>query len=235
MVWQGKGVVKAGRVLLGETNPLASLPGTIRGGTYPILVMLSKQVSGTNSSSTDLFLLYRRLCLGCWPQHLPRFRLCGQCREGDQALVPPRRYLPHPRRREVDLRVDCCTNKCEDGPGPFLLTTSSGSTGVGCDEKTPAALALRLRHPIGCTWPALAQGCKCIISRSSSFLSTSIHCFPSIPFQSRLPSCPLPAHPIIYSHRNPLRKQSHVRFRAFILPLFPSSTSERHGLGDGYL
>ncbi|KAF9163823.1 nucleoside diphosphate kinase [Mortierella sp. AD011] len=31
MVWQGKGVVKAGRVLLGETNPLASLPGTIRG------------------------------------------------------------------------------------------------------------------------------------------------------------------------------------------------------------
>ncbi|KAF9289420.1 nucleoside diphosphate kinase [Mortierella antarctica] len=31
MVWSGKGVVKAGRVLLGETNPLASLPGTIRG------------------------------------------------------------------------------------------------------------------------------------------------------------------------------------------------------------
>ncbi|KAI8840934.1 nucleoside diphosphate kinase 2 [Chytridium lagenaria] len=31
MVWAGKGVVKAGRVLLGETNPLASLPGTIRG------------------------------------------------------------------------------------------------------------------------------------------------------------------------------------------------------------
>ncbi|KAJ3087970.1 nucleoside diphosphate kinase, partial [Phlyctochytrium bullatum] len=31
MVWGGKNVVKAGRVLLGETNPLASLPGTIRG------------------------------------------------------------------------------------------------------------------------------------------------------------------------------------------------------------
>ncbi|KAJ3094874.1 nucleoside diphosphate kinase, partial [Physocladia obscura] len=31
MVWVGKGVVKAGRVLLGETNPLSSLPGTIRG------------------------------------------------------------------------------------------------------------------------------------------------------------------------------------------------------------
>ncbi|KAJ3103322.1 hypothetical protein HDU97_010227 [Phlyctochytrium planicorne] len=31
MVWSGKNVVKAGRVLLGETNPLASLPGTIRG------------------------------------------------------------------------------------------------------------------------------------------------------------------------------------------------------------
>ncbi|KAJ3075652.1 nucleoside diphosphate kinase [Podochytrium sp. JEL0797] len=31
MVWAGKGVVKSGRVLLGETNPLTSLPGTIRG------------------------------------------------------------------------------------------------------------------------------------------------------------------------------------------------------------
>lgn len=36
MVWSGKGVVKAGRVLLGETNPLASLPGTIRGGKSPL-------------------------------------------------------------------------------------------------------------------------------------------------------------------------------------------------------
>eukprot|EP01012_Entosiphon_sulcatum_P049136 TRINITY_DN67732_c0_g1_i1.p1 TRINITY_DN67732_c0_g1~~TRINITY_DN67732_c0_g1_i1.p1 ORF type:complete len:195 (+),score=54.72 TRINITY_DN67732_c0_g1_i1:28-585(+) len=31
MVWEGKDVVKTGRVLLGATNPLASLPGTIRG------------------------------------------------------------------------------------------------------------------------------------------------------------------------------------------------------------
>jgi nucleoside-diphosphate kinase len=31
MVWQGKDVVKTGRKLLGETNPLNSLPGTIRG------------------------------------------------------------------------------------------------------------------------------------------------------------------------------------------------------------
>ena len=31
MVWQGKDVVKQGRVLLGATNPLASQPGTIRG------------------------------------------------------------------------------------------------------------------------------------------------------------------------------------------------------------
>ncbi|RUS15315.1 nucleoside diphosphate kinase, partial [Endogone sp. FLAS-F59071] len=31
MVWYGKDAVKTGRRLLGETNPLASLPGTIRG------------------------------------------------------------------------------------------------------------------------------------------------------------------------------------------------------------
>ncbi|GME96915.1 unnamed protein product [[Candida] boidinii] len=30
-VWEGKDVVKQGRVLLGATNPLQSAPGTIRG------------------------------------------------------------------------------------------------------------------------------------------------------------------------------------------------------------
>lgn len=31
MVWEGLDAVKTGRALLGATNPLASLPGTIRG------------------------------------------------------------------------------------------------------------------------------------------------------------------------------------------------------------
>merc|ERR1712032_1316228 len=31
MVWEGKDVVKTGRVMLGATNPLSSAPGTIRG------------------------------------------------------------------------------------------------------------------------------------------------------------------------------------------------------------
>merc|ERR1712002_686688 len=31
MVWEGLNAVKTGRVMLGETNPAASLPGTIRG------------------------------------------------------------------------------------------------------------------------------------------------------------------------------------------------------------
>ncbi|KAJ3036270.1 nucleoside diphosphate kinase [Rhizophlyctis rosea] len=31
MVWEGKDVVRVGRVMLGATNPLASAPGTIRG------------------------------------------------------------------------------------------------------------------------------------------------------------------------------------------------------------
>ena len=31
MAWEGKDVVKQGRVMLGATNPLASAPGTIRG------------------------------------------------------------------------------------------------------------------------------------------------------------------------------------------------------------
>ena len=31
MVWEGENVVKMGRQMLGETNPQASLSGTIRG------------------------------------------------------------------------------------------------------------------------------------------------------------------------------------------------------------
>ena len=31
MVWEGKDVVKQGRQMMGETNPLASKPGSIRG------------------------------------------------------------------------------------------------------------------------------------------------------------------------------------------------------------
>jgi len=31
MVWQGQGAIKTGRKMLGETDPAASLPGTIRG------------------------------------------------------------------------------------------------------------------------------------------------------------------------------------------------------------
>lgn len=31
MVWEGKNVVKTGRVMLGETDPFKSIPGTIRG------------------------------------------------------------------------------------------------------------------------------------------------------------------------------------------------------------
>merc|ERR1711974_438108 len=31
MAWEGKGVVKTGRVMLGETDPAKSAPGTIRG------------------------------------------------------------------------------------------------------------------------------------------------------------------------------------------------------------
>ncbi len=31
MIWEGKDVVKAGRLLVGATNPIISPPGTIRG------------------------------------------------------------------------------------------------------------------------------------------------------------------------------------------------------------
>merc|ERR1719291_1453710 len=46
MVWEGLNVVKTGRVMLGETNPAASAPGTIRGdfciqvGRIPVMDLM---------------------------------------------------------------------------------------------------------------------------------------------------------------------------------------------------
>ncbi len=43
MVWEGLNVVKTGRVMLGETNPKDSAPGTIR-GDFSIQVQILSQV-----------------------------------------------------------------------------------------------------------------------------------------------------------------------------------------------
>merc|ERR1712018_983888 len=77
MVWEGLDVVKTGRVMLGETNPKDSKPGTIRGDFYPD-----------------------------WAQHLPWLRCRRLCPEGNQAVVQGRgaRQLEDVRRR-LDLRV----------------------------------------------------------------------------------------------------------------------------------
>ena len=64
MVWEGKEVVKTGRVLLGATNPLASAPGTIR-GDFAI-------VSGLQNHTADS-VLANLVHSGCRPQRLPRF------------------------------------------------------------------------------------------------------------------------------------------------------------------
>ena len=53
MVWEGLNVVKTGRVMLGETNPAASAPGTIR-GDFCIQVR--------NSKTFNLEILYFKTC-----------------------------------------------------------------------------------------------------------------------------------------------------------------------------
>ncbi|XP_060951122.1 nucleoside diphosphate kinase A2-like [Limanda limanda] len=49
MAWEGKGAVKTGRVMLGETNPADSKPGTIRGD---FCIDVSKNIIH-GSDSTD--------------------------------------------------------------------------------------------------------------------------------------------------------------------------------------
>ena len=52
MVWEGLNVVKTGRVMLGETNPADSLPGTIRGDFAVQVIFLDNecQISFTHHS-----------------------------------------------------------------------------------------------------------------------------------------------------------------------------------------
>ncbi|KAA8581044.1 hypothetical protein FQN60_002625, partial [Etheostoma spectabile] len=62
-VWEGKGVVKTGRVMLGETNPADSKPGTIRGDfcidvsncfVFIPLRLLCPRFTGTSSTAVTL-------------------------------------------------------------------------------------------------------------------------------------------------------------------------------------
>merc|ERR1719474_1693996 len=91
MVWEGLNAVKTGRVMLGETNPAASLPGTIR-GDYAIHVGRnichgSDAVESANSSHSCVWLLHTtqeaEIQIVCTSVHLP------QCKATDKAGTIP--------------------------------------------------------------------------------------------------------------------------------------------------
>ncbi|XP_053326763.1 nucleoside diphosphate kinase 3 [Spea bombifrons] len=69
MVWQGLDVVKTARIMLGETNPADSLPGTIRGD---FCVDVSRNVihgsDSADSAQREISLWFRPEELVCW-QH----------------------------------------------------------------------------------------------------------------------------------------------------------------------
>ncbi|XP_029942829.1 nucleoside diphosphate kinase A2-like [Salarias fasciatus] len=60
MVWEGKGVVKTGRVMLGATNPADSSPGTIRGD---FCIDVSKNIihgsDSVDSAKTEISLWFK--------------------------------------------------------------------------------------------------------------------------------------------------------------------------------
>lgn len=99
MVWEGREVVKTGRMILGATNPLASQPGTIRGDYAIVSNAQSQQCSirkrwilqpgyittliepvyrkrswTVAARTTYIELLLTVSPTGRWPQRLPRFR-----------------------------------------------------------------------------------------------------------------------------------------------------------------
>ena len=74
MVWEGKGVVKTGRVMLGETDPAKSLPGTIR-GDYCIQVgrNIIHGSDSIDSAKTEISLWFSNAELVDWKPELARW------------------------------------------------------------------------------------------------------------------------------------------------------------------
>ncbi|XP_077305322.1 nucleoside diphosphate kinase 3 isoform X2 [Lithobates pipiens] len=67
MVWQGLDVVKTARLMMGETNPADSLPGTIRGD---FCIDVSRNVihgsDSTESAQREIALWFKDDELVCW-------------------------------------------------------------------------------------------------------------------------------------------------------------------------
>ncbi|KAM4632132.1 nucleoside diphosphate kinase 3 [Discoglossus pictus] len=74
MVWQGLDVVKTARVMMGETNPADSLPGTIRGD---FCVDVSRNVihgsDSRESAEREIALWFQPEELVCWQDHSERW------------------------------------------------------------------------------------------------------------------------------------------------------------------
>merc|ERR1712066_846291 len=70
MVWEGLDVVKQGRAMLGETNPLASKPGTIRGD---FCVDLGRNIchgsDAVESANHEIGLWFNDSELNSWDSH----------------------------------------------------------------------------------------------------------------------------------------------------------------------
>ena len=70
MVWEGLDVVKQGRAMLGETNPLASKPGTIRGD---FCVDLGRNIchgsDAVDSANHEIALWFNDSELNSWESH----------------------------------------------------------------------------------------------------------------------------------------------------------------------
>ncbi|CBZ29691.1 nucleoside diphosphate kinase b [Leishmania mexicana MHOM/GT/2001/U1103] len=70
MVWEGKNVVKGGRMLLGATNPADSHPGTIRGD---FAVDVGRNVchgsDSVESAEREIAFWFKADELACWTSH----------------------------------------------------------------------------------------------------------------------------------------------------------------------
>ncbi|KAM5152654.1 nucleoside diphosphate kinase A2 [Mantella aurantiaca] len=73
MVWEGMNVVKTGRVMLGETNPVDSKPGTIRGD---FCVQVGRNICHGSDSVESA---KKEIALWFKDDELVEYKSCAQC------------------------------------------------------------------------------------------------------------------------------------------------------------
>ena len=183
MVWAGKGAVKTGRKMLGETNPADSLPGSI--------AATSASTSGAVASADTVENAESEIAVSGLDGRRTGSGIVRQARQGLRAVILPPRdpvLTPSPRCK----RRHASGKTVEEGGGrkeercPEEHAVAGASSDAARAEMAVNGGRRRrgLRRPIACSRSVVAK----ILSRPPQALTTEAHVHEGMPLLARFGS-----------------------------------------------